>query len=394
MRAVFSRIGSKIWCDAHSLGVLLICAALIGRRAFLFTAAIAGAARLFRRRYIQDEPQLPEAIVPAAPVIISTPEQAFRPPDGFEFPVVPDPSLVHTALGRAVVGQAPAVEALMLGIIAGGHVLLEGAPGLGKTLACSTMARAINGSFSRIQCNADLAPADIVGCEIFDQRDLSFKSRLGPVFANVVLVDEINRAPARAQAALLEAMEERSVTIGTESFALPDPFFVLATMNEAEADGIFPLPEAQLDRFLLKVVLDFPTPEEDLAILERCGRPVHSYESSASLGALRAWQFACRAIYCAPALKKHIADIVRATRDAAEAGELETAAGPRAGLAILRTARARAILAKRAYVLPVDVRSVALAALRHRVTFAHSYLLARAEREERLRTIVDRVPLP
>jgi len=284
---------------------------------------------------------------------------------------------------------------LILGIIAGGHILLEGAPGLGKTLACSTMAQAVNASFSRIQCNADLAPADIVGCEIFDQRDLSFKTRLGPVFANVVLVDEINRAPARAQAALLEAMEERSVMIGTESLALPEPFFVLATMNEAETDGIFPLPAAQLDRFLLKIVLDFPTPEEDLAILERCaGRSVVSYESSASPAALRAWQLACRAIYCAPPLRQYIADIVRATRDAAQAGELETGAGPRAGLAILRTARARALLDKREYVLPVDLQCVALAALRHRVSFAQSYLLARGEREEKLRAIVDRVPLP
>ncbi len=392
MREVFSRIGSRIWCDTHSLGVVLICAALIERRVFLLAAAIAGAARLLRRRDPQQELAEPETSGIAAPRFLAAPPEAeFAPPRGID-PAVPDVSHVRATLERAVIGQAAAVEALMLGLIAGGHILLEGAPGTGKTMACRTVARAIDATYSRIQCNADLTPADVVGCEVFDQRDLSFGVRLGPVFANVVLADEINRAPARVQAALLEAMEERSVTIATETRALPDPFFVLATMNEGEADGVFPLPAAQLDRFLLKVVLDFPTAEEELAILERSGTRAASARPVASLDNVRAWHVAARAMYCAPRLMRYIADVVRVTRAAAECGDLEYGAGPRAGLAILRAARARAILAGRNYVVPADVRSVALAALRHRVTFAHSYLLARTEREERLRHILARVP--
>jgi MoxR-like ATPase len=374
---------------------LLICAALIGRRVFLFTAAVVGAARLLGRGDTQTEPVPSAAIVAPVPAVRSSPEGTFEPPRGFDLPAIPDVSDVRAALERAVVGQSAAIEALMIGLIAGGHVVLEGAPGLGKTLACSTMARAVDATLARIQCHADLTPADVVGCEIFDQRNLSFTYRLGPAFANILLVDEINRAPARVQAALLEAMEERAVTIGTETRALPDPFFVLATMNEAESEGIFPLAAAQLDRFLLKIVLDFPTAEEDLAILKRRGAgAAQSSIARASLNNVRAWQHACRAIYCAPPLMQYAAEIVRATRAAAECGDLESGAGPRAGLALLRAARARAILTERNYVLPADVRSVACGTLRHRVTFAHSYLLARAEREDRLRAIIDRVPLP
>ncbi len=373
----------------------MICAALIGRRIFLLTAAIAAAARFLQRNDTQGERFVPDAISAPAPAVISSPEVDFQPPRGAELPAVPDVSGVRATLERAVVGQAGAIEALMIGLIGGGHLLLEGAPGLGKTLACSTMARAVDATFSRIQCNADLTPADVIGCEIFDQRDLSFKLRLGPVFANVVLVDEINRAPARVQAALLQAMEEQSITIATETRALPDPFFVLATMNEAEADGIFPLPAAQLDRFLLKVVLEFPTAQEDMAILERhAARSGISLMAPVSLDEIRTWQAAARAIYCAPDLKRYVAEIVRATRAAAECGDLESGAGPRAGLAILCAARARAILMTRNHIVPDDVQRVAVAALRHRVTFAHSYLLSRADREGKLRAILDRVAPP
>ncbi len=395
MREAFSRTGSRIWCDAHSVGVLLICAALIGRRAFLFAAACVAIASLLRSG------ARPETVKPeentAVPDRLHTtmPETAFEPPAGAALPAVPDVSAVRNALERAVVGQAAALEALMIGLIAGGHVLLEGAPGLGKTLACRTIAQAIDATFSRIQCNADLTPADVAGCEIFDQSDRSFHFRLGPVFANVVLVDEINRAPARVQAALLEAMEEGHVTVGTQTRALADPFLVLATMNEAEADGIFPLPAAQLDRFLMRIVLDFPSAEEDLVILER--RETGAAASrcvAATLQSVLSWRAACRAIYCAPQLRQYVVDIVRATRAAAKRGDLETGAGPRAGLAIVRSAGARAIVSGRNYVLPDDIRSIALAALVHRVSFVNSYSLGRAERETILRAIVDRVPAP
>ncbi|HEX5275302.1 MAG TPA: AAA family ATPase [Candidatus Rubrimentiphilum sp.] len=351
--------------------------------------------RFLQRDGTQMEPAEPEPIATARFLRTASAEAEFQPPRGVAAIETPDVWQVRSELERTIVGQAAAIEGLMIALIAGGHVLLEGAPGLGKTTACRTMARALDAKYSRVQCNADLTPADLSGSEVFDQRDLSFQLRLGPVFANVVLVDEINRAPARVQAALLEAMAERSVTIGTETLALPDPFFVLATMNEAEADGIFPLPAAQLDRFLLKIVLDFPSAEEDVALLERreTGAGVSPHRG-ASLENVRVWQAACRTIYCAPALTRYVAEIVRVTRAAAECGDLESGAGPRAGLSILRAARARAILAERNYVLPADVRSVALAGLAHRVTFAHSYLSARAEREERLHSIIDRVPLP
>lgn len=396
MRAAFSRIGSKIWCDAHSVGILLVGAALIGRRVFLFTAAVCAAAYFLSRSRARDksgEPALELDMISSLPVMGRAVN--FRPPPGAVLPSVPDLARLREALEGVIVGQTCVIEAIMLGLLADGHVLLEGAPGLGKTLACMTMSRATDSTFARIQCNADLTPADIVGCEIFDQRDLSFKIRLGPVFANIVLVDEINRAPARAQAALLEAMEDRSVTIASENYALPDPFFLLATMNEAEADGVFPLPAAQLDRFLLKVVLEFPTETEDLAILESRAHAIQRISAPrASIDEVREWQSAARATYCAPELKQYIVDLVRETRKAAELGELKTGAGPRAGLAMLRTAGARAILAGRAHVLPDDVKSIALAGLRHRILFKEEYRLTREEREERLRAIVDCVPAP
>jgi MoxR-like ATPase len=397
MREVCSRIGSRIWFDAHSFSVALICAALIGRRVFLFAATIAVAAHMLRRKDARpaEEPPASELALPPLPVIIRLREPVFQPPREMILPPPPDVSHLRAALERAIIAQRELIEALMTGVIADGHVLLEGAPGLGKTLACMTVARASGASFSRIQCNADITPADIVGCEIFDQRDRSFKTRLGPIFANVVLVDEINRAPARAQAATLEAMEERGVTIGAAKYALPDPFLVLATMNEAETDGVFPLPAAQLDRFLLKTVLEFPSEEEELAIVERCAPAARmSCEATVDTETVRTWQAAAGAAYCAPRLKRYIVEVVRATRDAAKSGQLEMGAGPRAGLAILRASRARAMLAGRNYVLPGDIQSVALSALCHRIRFAHAYTLSRQEREDRLRAIRDAVPLP
>lgn len=293
----------------------------------------------------------------------------------------------------AIVGQRAIIETLFLALIAGGHALLEGAPGLAKTLACRAMAAAIDGSFSRIQCTADLSPADIAGAEIFDPRDLSFRTRLGPIFANVVLADEINRAPARTQAALLEALEERQVTIGPGTHRLPDPFCVLATMNEAEDDGVYALGAAQADRFLLKELLDFPNAREELQILDRAGFG-RSDRKVVALSTVRAWHDSAAAIYCAPALKEYIVALVRATRMKGTEFGIERGAGPRGAIAILRTARANAMLAGRSHVLPGDVRRVAPAALRHRISFSRSLLLARSETEDRLKTILDGVPMP
>ncbi|HET9392900.1 MAG TPA: AAA family ATPase [Candidatus Rubrimentiphilum sp.] len=394
MRAVFSRIGFRISSDANAVTGTLICAALIGRRVFLLAvivlAAVKLASRLHPGKRAEIEPSSSEeerAVRPAR----RTTEAAFHPPAGLDCPAMPDVSSLRDALRAVLVGQHAVIEALMISLIAGGHILLEGAPGLAKTLACRTLVESVKGSFARIQCTADLMPADVLGCEIFDPRDLAFRTRLGPLFANVVLLDEINRAPARTQAALFEALHERQVTLGGQTYALPDPFVVLATMNETDPDGIFPLPAAQLDRFLLKVLLDFPDASEELEILERFGsgvtrqpRPVVSIEQ------VRAWRGVAETIYCAPSIRRYIVDLVCATRNKA----LERGAGPRACLALLRAGRAKAMLAGRNFVVPADIRGIAGAALRHRVVFARGFLLKREENESRLGELVDSAPLP
>ncbi len=397
MRAAFSRIGSRISCDANAVTGALICAALIGRRFFLFAAAIVAAIAIVNRmRHRDPVPEEEPALnVPGGVRIAPSRESLFHPPRDYAAIATADVTALHDALRQAIVGQHDAIEALMLALVADGHVLLEGAPGLAKTLACRTLAGSIAGTFSRIQCTADLSPADVVGCEIFDQRDREFRTRLGPLFANVVLVDEINRAPARTQAALLEALEEGRVTLGADTHRLPEPFLVLGTMNEAEADGVYSLPAAQLDRFLLKVTLDFPTSRDELEILERYGGEfVPTAKAAVSLEMVCEWRESANAIYCAPALKEYIVALVRATRNGAPEAELQHGAGPRAALAMLRGARAKALIAGRSYVLPADVRGIACAALGHRVAFVNSFLLDRGERERRLRAIVNGVRLP
>jgi MoxR-like ATPase len=395
MRAACSRIGSKISCDANTVTGLLICAALIGRRVFIFAALVLAGAGLAKRFWKQDAPINPAPAAAPTDLPRPSPEAAFHPPRDYRSIVVPDVSPLHDAMCDAIVGQRAAIETLVLALVAGGHALLEGAPGLAKTLACRTMAAAIDASFSRVQCTADLSPADIVGSEIFDQRDLSFRTRRGPIFANVVLADEINRAPARTQAALLEALEEGQVTIGCGVHPLPDPFFVLATMNEAEADGIYALGAAQADRFLLKEVLYFPDSHQDLQILDRAGYGVTpNRRKVVPIETVRAWRDSAAAIYCAPQLKEYVVALVRATRDKGTEFGLEYGAGPRGAIAILRAARAKAMLAGRSYVLPADVRGVASAALRHRISFSRALLLDRNETEDRLKTIIDAVPLP
>jgi len=396
MRAAFSRIGSKISCDANTVTGALICAALIGRRVFMLAAAIVAAIAIVNRMRQRDPPEEEPALdAPGVIRIAPSRESLFHPPRGYAAIATADVSALHDALRQAIVGQRDAIEALMLALVADGHVLFEGAPGLAKTLACRTLAGSIAATFSRIQCTADLSPADVVGCEIFDQRDREFRTRLGPLFANVVLVDEINRASARTQAALLEGLEEGRVTLGAHTYDLPVPFLVLGTMNEAEADGIYSLPAAQLDRFLLKVTLDFPTPREELEMLERFGgKFVPTVKPVVSLEMVCEWRNSACVIYCAPALKEYIVALVRATRNGPPEAELQHGAGPRAALALLRSARAKALIAGRSYVLPADVRGIACAALGHRVAFVNSFLLDREERERRLRTIVDRVRLP
>ncbi len=277
-----------------------------------------------------------------------------------------EPKVLLDALETTIVGQRPVLEALVLALIADGHLLLEGPPGLAKTLACRALARAVGGSFKRVQFTPDLLPSDIVGTRIFDQKAGDFATSLGPIFANIVLADEINRAPAKVQSALLEAMQERQVTIGLQTHALPDPFVVLATMNPLEHEGTYALPLAQNDRFLMKVLVGYPTPEEEAGIVRRFGgEPPELPSNVVSIEDVASWRHAARAIYVEPRAIEYAVRLVGATR--ATHAHVEGGASPRATLALVAIARARALLEGRDYVLPDDVRNSALAAMRHRI---------------------------
>ena len=307
------------------------------------------------------------------------------------------PGALVAALEATIVGQRETVRGLMLAAIADGHLLLEGPPGLAKTLACRCLAAALDGAFKRIQFTPDLLPSDIIGTRIFDQRESAFTTVLGPIFANVVLADEINRAPAKVQSALLEAMQERQVTIGLESHALPDPFLVMATMNPLDADGTYALPLAQMDRFLLKIDVDYPTAQEEATILERFAmrdtRPLHGI---ASLEDLQTWRARARAVHVEEPIKRYIVDIVVATREAPGAFReyVDRGASPRATLAIVNLARARAVLEGRDFVVPDDVRAVAPDALRHRIGFNYRLQTQNVDPEAVVRAFVDGVPAP
>lgn len=303
------------------------------------------------------------------------------------------PAVVIDALAQTIVGQSEVVESLVLALIADGHVLLEGPPGLAKTLACRCLAAALHAEFKRVQFTPDLLPADIVGTRVFDQRETAFTTVLGPIFANVVLADEINRAPAKVQSALLEAMQERQVTIGPETHALPDPFIVLATMNPLDADGTYALPFAQLDRFLLKVRVDLPSPQEEHAILDRFAvsrtQPVRNV---ATLADVLEWRQHARAVHLEEKIKRYIVDLVMETRRPTP--YVEHGASPRATLALAFVSRARAMLAGRDFVLPDDVRTIAPLVLRHRIGYTHRIAVERKDPEDLLRAMIAAVRAP
>ena len=307
--------------------------------------------------------------------------------------IVTQPRALLDALTQTIVGQSEVVESLVLALIADGHVLLEGPPGLAKTLACRCLAAALDREFKRVQFTPDLLPADIVGTRIFDQREAAFSTVLGPIFANVVLADEVNRAPAKVQSALLEAMQERQVTIGPHTHPLPDPFIVLATMNPLDADGTYALPLAQLDRFLIKLRVDFPSIDEELAILERFAveqtKPVHG---AATLEDVHAWRAQARAIHVDPKIKRYIVEVVASSRGAHP--YIECGASPRATLALAFVARAKALLDDRDFVVPDDVASSAPMVLRHRIAFTHRLAVERAQPEEVIASLVDSVRAP
>jgi MoxR-like ATPase len=310
------------------------------------------------------------------------------------------PRVLLDALRRTIVGQEPVIEALVLALICGGHILLEGPPGLAKTLACRALAAALQGEFKRIQFTPDLLPSDVVGTRIFNQHESAFTTTLGPIFANVVLADEINRAPAKVQSALLEAMQERQVTIGPHTHILPDPFIVMATMNPLDADGTYALPLAQMDRFLLKVNVDYPSSEEERVILERFAIADTSPEhAAATLDDVRLWRSAAHGVHLEPALKQYIVDLVAVTRDAqrlpdGSAHFIDRGASPRATLAIAFLARGKAFLGGRDFVIPDDVRDVAPAALRHRIAFSYRVISENIDLEQLISVIVGAVPAP
>ncbi|HEX9691125.1 MAG TPA: MoxR family ATPase [Gemmatimonadales bacterium] len=281
---------------------------------------------------------------------------------------------IKTEVSRRVVGQDAMVERLLIGLLTGGHILLEGVPGLAKTLAVSSLAETIHSTFHRIQFTPDLLPADIIGTMVFDQKSGDFHPKRGPLFANVILADEINRAPAKVQAALLEAMQEQQVTIGGETYRLEDPFLVLATQNPIEQEGTYPLPEAQLDRFMLKIRVDYPSRDDEKEILWRMagGQEIPVARVADPVDILRQRK-AIAELYMDQKLVDYIVDIVRGTRAPQDVGLPDLrplvayGASPRASIYLARAARAHAFLRGRAYVVPEDVKAVAPDVLRHRV---------------------------
>jgi MoxR-like ATPase len=287
-------------------------------------------------------------------------------------------------VGRAVVGQHGLVDGLLIGLLAGGHVLVEGVPGLAKTTAVRSLAQALGLGFRRIQFTPDLLPGDLIGTPIWVPEQRGFTVRRGPIFAPIVLADEINRAPAKVQSALLEAMEERQVTIGDETFALPDPFLVMATQNPLDLEGTYPLPEAQIDRFLLKIVVPYPEADEEREILARDEHERPVLRAVADAERVKQLREEAAAVHVAPAVAEYAVRLVRATRDPAlagarlerpeprpAAGAVAVGASPRATLFLVRAARARALLDGRRYTTPHDVKRVAPDVLRHRVLLSY-----------------------
>jgi MoxR-like ATPase len=291
---------------------------------------------------------------------------------------------IAAEVGRVIVGQEALLERILMALLCRGHVLLEGLPGLAKTLMVKAVARTVQASFSRIQFTPDLLPADVVGTQIYEAGTGRFAVKHGPIFASMLLADEINRAPAKVQSALLEAMEERQVTIGEETHPLPEPFMVLATQNPIEHEGTYPLPEAQLDRFMFKLKVDYPTPAQEVEIMRRmAGAPPDGVRPVAALDAVLSGARLVDDIYVDDKLYAYVADVVHATRRPATYGLSELAglvafgASPRASIALVRAARAHAFLRHRGYVTPDDIKAVGLDVLRHRVLLSYE-----AEAEE------------
>jgi MoxR-like ATPase len=304
-------------------------------------------------------------------------------------------------VGKVIVGQQQMIERILVGLLSGGHVLLEGVPGLAKTLTVRTVCDAISAKFARIQFTPDLLPADLIGTVIYDQKTGEFTSKLGPIFANLVLADEINRAPAKVQSALLEAMQERQVTIGDRTYPLPDPFVVMATQNPIEQEGTYPLPEAQVDRFMLMVRVGYPTREEERAVMDRMTSPLAAKAvSKTSPTALLEARKVVRDVYMDDRVKDYIVDVVFATREPEKRGLkdlaplIEYGASPRASIALNLAARAHAFLRHRGYVTPEDVKAIGPDVLRHRVVLSYEAEAEEVTAEDIVRRVFEVVEVP
>jgi len=310
-------------------------------------------------------------------------------------------SSLRQEMSRVLVGQSNLVDKLIIGLLSNGHILLEGVPGLAKTLAVKALAGTLQANFARIQFTPDLLPADLLGTMIYHPEQRNFEAKLGPIFANLILADEVNRAPAKVQAALLEAMQERQVTIGDKSYKLPEPFLVLATQNPIDQEGTYQLPEAQLDRFLLKVTVDYPSREDELNILERMAtnapkeetRPITTPEAISNSLKL------VDQIYIDPAVRGYIVDLVQATRepekhDSSLKNLVEAGASPRATINFALAARARAFLESRAFVTPADVKNLAPEILRHRILLSYEAEAENITTDEVVTRLLAHVPVP
>lgn len=305
-------------------------------------------------------------------------------------------------VSKVLVGQDDMLHRLLLGFLAGGHVLIEGVPGLAKTLVIRTLADAVEAHFSRIQFTPDMLPSDVIGTQVFNPKEGSYSVKKGPIFGHLVLADEINRAPAKVQSALLEAMQERQVTLGDESFRLSEPFMVMATQNPIEQEGTYPLPEAQLDRFLMKVRVDYPSKEDELKILDRMGGAQAEPRAGQvmSLEAVLAARACLRDVFVDDKVKRYVVDVVNATRHPKESGLQELAplidngASVRASLALVKVARAHALLSGRNYVSPHDIKTIGPDVLRHRVLVSYEAEAEGKSSDDIVHRILENIEVP
>jgi MoxR-like ATPase len=309
---------------------------------------------------------------------------------------------LRASLSEVIVGQRELLDGLLIGLLTGGHVLLEGVPGLAKTLAVSSLAKGVRGTFARLQFTPDLLPSDLVGTEIYNAREATFAVRKGPIFANFILADEVNRAPAKVQSALLEAMQERQVSIGGQSYPLPKPFVVLATQNPIEQEGTYPLPEAQLDRFALKVVVRYPEREEELSILDRMAttHPRTEVRAVVSLEQVLSSREVVDRVALDRRLAEYVVAIVQATRDPKAhglkelGGRIQYGASPRATIWLALASRAHAFLGGRGYVTPGDIKGVAMEVLRHRVVPTYEAEAEGLSADALVARVLETVPVP